>query len=269
MLTSLPASKRPKFGKLIKNGEDEDLDIVDQAAFEGKGYVQGPIDPIFGQRRAFPITLELQNVDPTRIPESVNEYLAQVRLQACEMNLSIDDIEESDDEYCYYKPQKTDSKDEMIVPLVILENSIEKYKVRRKNYENYRIGIEELDAIDLPQTAKAWKEFIWEVSCERDYVAQIVEEGEHVKLLVYFTKWMSLRVDENFKEWLFGILEAIEEVLPSSELSVLRQLGKKVLRQYEQSLKLNQSENLEIYTRILGIIGIFYKQRDLLVKSVN
>lgn len=264
LLTSLPPLKKAKIDKAaIAIQSDNSMSEEDTLEYGNKGYVQGPIDPFFGQRSAFPINIDVENVQLGKIPENVNEYLAQVKLEAYEIS-GHDNYESSDDDYCYYKAPEREEIDNFIAPMEVLESYVVEYEAERKIYSEYRMKLEELDAIDLPQTAKDWKKFIWEVSCEKDYIAQIIEEEEHVKLLVYFTKWMSLKVDENFKEWVFGILAAIEDVLPSSEMSVLRQLGKKVLRQYLQSLKLNQPENHPVYLKILSIVGLYYKQRDLI-----
>lgn len=251
---------------------DED-DLHLNSKMKNKGYVQGPVDPFFGQRRAFPITIEASNVDLNKIPENVNEYLAQVRAEAGGFRdlKRIDDYEDSDldaSEYVFYKkPESTESKDtkdnddEFIIPMSDLEDFVYQYKAQREEYKDFRSSLHELDAIELPKTAKEWKKFIWEVSCEKEYIAQIIEEEEHIKLLVYLGKWLGIMIDENYEEWIFGVLSAIEEVLTSSEISVLRQLGKKARRQFEQT-----GDKAGVHSRILSIVGIFYKQRDLVKK---
>lgn len=291
-LTTLPELKKLKQNGNLKgntgndkelntlNASDDDDDYSDEGNIHGnsrmknKGYVQGPLDPIFGQRRAFPITIETSNVDLNKIPENVNEYLAQVRAEAGGIrSLKVNDagydtdINEDEDEYVFYKPPGLSENDntfhdnELIIPISNLEKFIEQYKKQRKEYEDFRNNLHELDALELPKTAKEWKKFIWEVSCEKEYVAQIIEEDEHIKLIVYLGKWLGITIDENYEQWIFSILAAIEEVLTSSEISVLRQLSKKARRQLEQT-----GDETGVHARILSIIGVFYKQRDLIKK---
>lgn len=276
LLISLPDQKRVKVQGETVDGVEAD----EENAFDNnRGYVQGPLDPIFGQRSAFPVVIDVTGVDLNHKPRDVNEYLAQVRLEACmdgrkpkhgdENREETEDA--SGDDYVYYKATNdaaTDIEAELVVPKTFIDDYMPEFRRKRREYEDYRKNLHELDAIDLPQTAKQWKKFIWEVSCEKDYIAQIIEEQEHIKLLVYFCKWLSLNVNDNYREWLFGVLEAIEEVLVPSEMSVLRQLGKKALRQLLTaelaSSGAEDAGDIETYKKVLVIVGLFYKQRDLL-----
>lgn len=300
LLISLPEKKKVKIGnetgieiKEVKNEFKEiqgDLlsDTENEPFNNKKGYVQGPVDPIFGQRSAFPVVINMKNVNLDKIPKDVNEYLAQVRLEACmcnpfnynKNNSNDDDYYENnnkdyDDDYVFFKINngkdekeiETDKKD-LIIEKEFIDKYIEEYKSKRKEYNEYRMNLYELDVIELPKIAKDWKKFIWEVSCEREYIAQIIEEEEYIKLIAYFAKWLSLKIDDNYKEWVFAILESIEEILPQTAISVIRQLGKKALKQLLQIQNGGvECENVDTYKKILTIIGIFYKQKDLLQKQ--
>jgi survival of motor neuron protein-interacting protein 1 len=279
LLTSLPEIKRSKINENTKECVSSETRLNDDDDYQedkphhtltstNQGYVQGPIDPVFGQRKAFPIVIDIKNIDLNKIPENVNEYLAQVRAEASgsqDMNNNIgSDFE--DLECIYYnhpriEPINKETNDQYIIPLSVLERYLDEYKNKREEYEEFRSNLHELDAIELPKTAKEWKKFIWEVSCEKEYIAQIIEEAEQVKLLVYLGKWLGLKVDDNYELWMFNVLAAIEEVVSSSEISVLRQMGKKARRQLEQT-----DYEDGVHARVLAIIGLFFKQRDLLVK---
>lgn len=266
---------------------DDDDDSYNNDKQFSQGYVQGPLDPKFGQRPAFPVVIDVKNIDIDKIPSNVNEYLAQVRIEADKFSIIKKGNQNDDDDYVYYKKptlidieneksiyvnqiqNKVQSKNEYIVPQDFIDKYLKEFIKKREEYNDYRMKLFELDAIELPVTAKQWKKFIWEVSCEKSYIAQIIEEGEHVKLIVYFSKWLGINLEDNYVEWLFAILESIEDVLKSSEISVLRQLGKKAQKQIIQisNKSDNTSNNLETYWKILVIIGVFYKQRDIL-KSI-
>lgn len=321
LLTSLPGTKKAK----IEKPKEQELHVEQFGGSEGetryknKGYVQGPIDSVSGQRSAFPITLHLDKVNLQKVPENVYQYLAQVRLEAYGNRLHAggysdnedeDDYNYDDNDDCvFYQRSKSVGSEgnegkecqgeinqssngngeidvelakttfetaqddvQYIIGKEYVVDYIAEYKSERKKYEEFRMNLHELDAIDLPQTAKAWKKFIREVSCEPEYIAQIIEEEEHHKLLVYFGKWLTLKVEENYKEWLFAFLAAIEEVVTPAEISTLRQLAKKALRQLEIWLvnegNTNSNENVDhrdTYKKILAIVGIFYKQKDLIV----
>lgn len=270
LLTTLPELKKRKVGE--SNDEEERA----SNEFSNKGYNHGPIDRKFGQRRAFPINIEIKNIDMNKVPENVDEYLAQVRYEATGFKKESTDgnhHDESDDgssdDFVYFRKsesehekEKEEDDDRADNSLIISQDKIEEYlneyKKSRNEYSEYRMSITELDAIELPKTAKEWKKFIWEISCEREYVAQIIEEEEEIKLIVYFTKWMGTNLEENYIEWVMGILSAIEEFHDSKELSVIRQLGKRALRQ------LLANPDSVFFQKIVVIVGDFFKQRDLL-----
>lgn len=265
LLTSLPGSKRTKTEQ-----EPDEKNPYDNS----RGYMQGPLDPVFGQRSAFPIVIDVAGVELGKEPADVTEYLAQVRLEACTSGRPEDgdgdasDNSDSSDDYVYYRARDEEAAEELVVSRPLLDEYMAEFRRKRSEYEAYRMGLHELDAIDLPQSAREWKRFVWDVPCEPAHIAQIIEEDEHVKLLVYFGKWLSLNVNDNFRTWLFGVLEAIEEVLVPAELSVVRQLGKKALRQLQTARTLDgHAADVVVYSKLLVIVGFFYKQRDLLRKT--
>ncbi|QPG77055.1 hypothetical protein FOA43_004453 [Brettanomyces nanus] len=218
--------------------------------------VKGPLDPVFGQHRAFPISINTETIDLDKSPSNVMEYLAQVRLEA-----EKDGIKEDDG--FYYKP--VDLKDVVNAPENPLEGLLSAYKQKRTSYEQYRSHLTEINAISLPDTHKEWKYFIFNNKPTFDFVAQIVEENEDIKLVVYFTKWLNTDVDANFEEWLFMVLEALDQFQSASNISVLRGLCKKAKKQLANQL---DARNSLIMNRILTIVGCFYGQRDLIEKKI-
>ena len=251
LLTSLPGTKKRKDNE-ITDYDDDDIEKY-------LGHVSGPLDNKFGQRRAFPININIEDVKLNVIPSTVEEYLAQVRLEALNDDMGngiSNDYDDGDMDKVYYKPRKSQMND---IPEEI-SKYIREFQLKRNEYREFRMQLEELDAIELPNTAKEWKTFIWEISCEREYVAQIVEENLHIKLLVYCTKWLGVNLEENLYVWTIALLASLEDVIGSSECSVLRQLGKKALKQ----IPLSNEENVHYFENIVSIIGVLYGQKDLL-----
>lgn len=261
LLTHLPGgNKRAKTGAIEGNcGRSAKCAAIDKLpnTFENKGYVHGPIDSVFGQRRAFPVSIDTANVDMDKIPESAEEYLSQVRREASE---GVHQDEDEEEDFVYIKRGESPAQEQQGTgddDYKTMERYLQDYIESRRIYDSYRQQLHEIDGIELPQTAREWKKFIWEVSCQREYIAQIVEEGLHMKLLVYFTKWMWLKMDSNFTEWLLGILSAVDNPLSSSDLSVVRQLGKKAARQ------LAHGSEEAIHLRVVAIVSLFFKQKDI------
>ncbi|VEU19302.1 DEKNAAC100667 [Brettanomyces naardenensis] len=219
--------------------------------------VKGPLDPVFGQHRAFPISIDTSSIDPHKVPENVSEYLAHVRLEAQDGALF---DEAGEEEGFYYVPPASIDK-EATDNLLQGDDFMSEYIERRDKYAEYRSQLTELNAIELPKTHKEWKYFIFNNEPTYAFVAQILEESEHIKLIVYFTKWLNTDLNEDFEKWLFLILEAIDKFLDASDLSVLRGLAKKAKKQTHNEL---DERNKRIMIQILSIVGKFYGQRDLL-----
>lgn len=222
---------------------------------------QGPLDPAFGQHRAFPISIDVTKVDLARSPKDVVEYLSQVRLEA-EKDAPIDD-----DGIYYVRENKKRVQGDGVdstantEPQDTVDDTMSEYVDRRKVYSDYRSQLTELDAIDLPETAKEWKYFVFNNEPSFDLVAQIIEEAQQMKLMVYFTKWLNKSVDPTFAKWIFAMLDALDENLSPADLSVLRSLAKKADKQVNAG---TDEPNTVLMNKIIAIAGNFYRQRDLL-----
>ncbi|KAG7810319.1 hypothetical protein KL921_002814 [Ogataea angusta] len=228
-------------------------------------FIQGPLDPIFGQKRAFPIALDLVSVDPSKATIDVNSYLALVRLEAQQFERNgfrCDAFVAKDNSL---SPNKQQGRSEATADDVKHRSwpmeYLEEFNILKENYCNYRLNLTELDAIDLPQNQREWKYLIFNNEPSLAIVAQIVEENFNIKLIVYFTKWLNRDVNVNFEQWIFHMLYATDTVMTSSSMSVMRALGKKALKQMEGALS---ERNQVIMERIVLIIGVVYGQKDLL-----
>ncbi|ESX01978.1 hypothetical protein KL918_005029 [Ogataea parapolymorpha] len=227
--------------------------------------IQGPLDPIFGQRRAFPIALDLESVDASKATTDVNSYLALVRLEAQQFERKGFRFEAS-----VAKKRILNSNNQQAHSEATLDKGkhrrwpvdyLEEFKSIKKSYLNYRLNLTELDAIDLPQNQKEWKYLIFNNEPSFGITAQIVEENVNIKLIVYFTKWLNRDINVCFEQWIFHMLYATDTVMTSSNMSVMRALGKKALKQMAAAL---DKRNQAIMERIVLIIGVIYGQRDLL-----
>ncbi|GME91326.1 unnamed protein product [Ambrosiozyma monospora] len=256
MGVKLPQQKKQKSDPI-----NERIKLVES---NNESHSQGPLDPLFGQRRAFPIAIDLNSVDQSKTPQDVNEYLALVRLEAqgFDSQFISQNDDSNDDGGIYWIPSndngegQNDCESEERIFL-------EEYRNNRERYNDFRNNLTELDAIDLPKTQKEWKQFIFENQPTDELIAQIIEENEVIKLIVYFTKWLNTKVNENFASWIFRILESIDDVLDGSDLSVIRALGKKAKKQSGNDL---DEINSTIMKRILFAIAGYYGQRDLIME---
>ncbi|GMG40610.1 unnamed protein product [Ambrosiozyma monospora] len=253
--------KRPCPKKQKPDPINERIQMVES---KNESHSQGPLDPFFGQRRAFPIAIDLNAVDRSKTPQDVNEYLALVRLEAQGFDSQfISQNDNSDDDGgIYWVPSNGNDEDQSDSESEE-RKYLEDYRNNRERYNDFRSNLTELDAIDLPKTQKEWKQFIFENQPTDELIAQIIEENEVIKLIVYFTKWLNTKVNENFALWIFRIMESIDDVLDGSDLSVIRALGKKAKKQSGNNL---DEINSTIMKRILFVIAGYYGQRDLIME---
>ncbi|KAG7719600.1 hypothetical protein KL949_001179 [Ogataea haglerorum] len=227
--------------------------------------VQGPLDPIFGQKRAFPIALDLETIDATKATIDVNSYLALVRLEAQQFERKGFHVEASEAENLSsdlnYQQAPSEASSFEVEQRCWPMEYLEEFKSAKETYLNYRSNLTELDAVDLPRNQKEWKYLIFNNEPSFDTVAQIVEENVNIKLIVYFTKWLNRDVNVYFEQWIFHMLYATDTVMTSSDISVVRALGNKALKQIKGAL---DERNQVIMKRVVLIIGTLYGQRDLL-----
>lgn len=85
------------------------------------------------------------------------------------------------------------------------------------------------------------------------------------KLIVYFTRWMSVSTNANLSQWIWFALLRVDNVLDHNEASVLRDLGKKAVKLSSRTESLNTSQ-ISRFTidAVIVIVGEYYGQRDLL-----
>lgn len=258
-----PSSNVKRQKRMVPAGETAVSNDVCQEQLNPNGLM----DKQTGQRRAFPVDLPA-DVDLASVPATVEEYLAQVRKQAKMLSRNgrrnnenhedsdddDDDInDDDDDDFVFYRPANN-----LQLQLTSLPNespTVCQFRTQRQSYKEYRDQLEELDAIDLPDTQKKWKQFIWDTSCEREYIAQINAEGFTHLLLIYFTKWLSQTPDDNLMAWIRALLASFE---PSTaeDMALVRSLAKKAQRQYQQLHNVLLKE-------LLLVLSVFFGQSDI------
>ncbi|GMM30289.1 hypothetical protein DAMA08_030340 [Martiniozyma asiatica (nom. inval.)] len=259
------ASEFDRINSIVSNPQNQD-----------KGHVQGPLDVKFGQHRVFPVTINLSNVDLGKTPETVEEYLAQVRLESEWGNSNkYNENEEysSDESEVFYIGNSNKEKDDkleegrLLIPHSVVDSALAEFSHAQAEYVAYRSTLEELDAIALPENQKQWKQFFRDVSCEREYIAQIVEEREHWKLLSLLTKWLGINVEQNIVTWILSLLAALEkEMMTPTELAIVRSLGKKASHQLRALGVGTTAEQLQLHEKIVAVVAVHFAQRDLLEK---
>ena len=284
MLTSLPLLGKPKrteddtcIGDTAILDEDSDSDdaneeIDDADARKFKGYVQGPLDRKFGQRAAFPVTLSAVNVTTT--PNTVQEYLAQVRQEAEALsrfqgyhdNEDDDDDDDDDDDLVYYHIASPVVENSSLLDQNQLHNK--EFRAMRDDYWEYRNALTSMDEDpSFPTTSTQWKAYCRSHPIpSHDAVARIDAVGgedELLRVLVLLGRWLGGSVDGGvFARWTLHLLAALETPLHGTGASVVRAVGIRAAKAVGAAAV---GAAVPEVVAVLAVVGVEFGQRDLLV----
>ncbi|CDK25545.1 unnamed protein product [Kuraishia capsulata CBS 1993] len=237
-----------------KHDEESDTDSV----VSDKGYVNGPLDPIFGQHRAFPINIDISDLDESRPPADVNSYLARVRMEAEKMDVVAFVPREDSPANVIADPQEerlTEAQEEALRWHV---EFMEGFVQRRSQFEEM-VRTNETLVFDFPKTMKTWRTFMFNNDPSDEY-ALALDTVTILKLINYSTKWLSKSINAHFANWVILLLVIVPDVLEANDISTLRTFAKKALRQRADEL----NEHEEVMRSIISAVGDFFGQRDLL-----
>ncbi|GME93923.1 unnamed protein product [[Candida] boidinii] len=281
--------------------DDQELEYGDGDGdgdeYSAGGHVAGPVDPYFGQRRAFPVDLSKMAVSESSEPADVAQYLAMVRVQAQRadreslgrfLQLAGEPrVQPQPQSQSQTHPQQPDAH------VVSLDGPTDGpddntrseteqwksdflgyYKAQREEYAAYVAGREEswppssspAAAVALPATFKQWKQFVFATRPDDELLYRVESGRQLMTLLVYFAKWLNKSVAPCFAEWITAALIATPEVLTGGEVSVLRGLAKKAAKQLAlggPEFQLDGASKLVMH-QIIFVVGVFFGQRDLL-----
>lgn len=250
--------------------DEEQIDMVSrkrQRVEEDQGYTQGPLDETFGQHSAFPIE---QDDD-----SDVMKYLTSVRQEAesdrCVYFVERKEEEATEDEIGEATMQAVEDivvgeielheaiqwRDNLLHNFLSLKDELKTHISRINQAHNLLVD-------PLPQTAVAWRKLVFQNTPPTvDLLFNSVDHSTTIKLLIYCTHWLSINIPENLSKWIYMLFLRLENILDHSEVSIVRDLAKK-------AIKLREKENLTSISKytmdmVISVVGIYYRQRDLLV----
>lgn len=231
-------------------------------------------DEFFGQYPALPVGIPNdEDEDDDEDSKQVMEYLKSVRREAekehavyysdkREEETAISQAGERDDEPTTETLTKLVLwQDNLVAELVTIKQSLAQYNWKSMAFEN----------IHLPETAVLWRKYILE---NEPYPIQTfyttIDRSTIFKLIVYFTKWLSVSTTSNLSKWIYTVFLRIDNLLDPNECSVIRDLGKKAVK-LAPRLTADNSTDVSHYTvdMIIAIVGNYYGQRDLLGSSTE
>lgn len=120
-------------------------------------------------------------------------------------------------------------------------------------------------ATELPQSAAKWREWVFKLEPPPQQFFQTeLEHPTVIKLIVYYTKWLSASMPATLTQWIFATFVRLDEGLDSTELAIVRDLALKAekVRQKLEALE-DSSTARECIEMVLAVVSGYYGQRDL------
>ncbi|QRG39743.1 hypothetical protein FDK38_004197 [Candidozyma auris] len=221
-------------------------------------YTQGPLDDSFGQHRAFPLDVLPEDGDSAK----VFQYLKSVREEA-----------EADQPFYYVRREETQkiaqpTETESIFPLETVDEIIKTFE-QAKNARDERLRKEDEQADEMsyavPETAAEWRKKLFTESPDPVFL-EFLEHTTIIKLVVYYTKWLSMSMPEELGQWIFTTLLRLDHELDHKEMAIVRDLGKKALKIREKLACADDASKTSqhIVNMTIAIVGVHFRQRDLL-----
>lgn len=230
-------------------------------------YTSGPLDHTFGQHTAFPIST-------TEDPEerSVFEYLSSVRNEA------------ENDRCFFYVDRKADSLNTSVraglnpqppTEVIFIDQEwakslMDRFLQIKANIESHQLDLSDT-SYAVPSSAALWRTTLFKDPpplIESFFL--VLDHPTVIKLIVYFTKWLSTSTNENLSKWIFLTFLRLDCLLDSDETCIVRDLGKKA-QKILQKTSGRDIPPVAKYTieMVLIIVGEYYGQRDLLILTAS
>jgi survival of motor neuron protein-interacting protein 1 len=113
----------------------------------------------------------------------------------------------------------------------------------------------------FPETFTAWRQYCMTHEPSMELVSNM-DHSLTIKLLMYCARWLAPKTPKQISQWIYAILCRVSDVLEASDVSVLRDLGKR-------AKTLDLREELEETTRftcklVIHVVAGGFGQRDLL-----
>ncbi|KAM9920419.1 hypothetical protein OXX59_007233 [Metschnikowia pulcherrima] len=122
----------------------------------------------------------------------------------------------------------------------------------------------------VPESAGKWRELVFNTPAPpQEYFQSTLEHPTVIKLVVYYTKWLSGSMPENLADWIFATFVRLDNGLDHQELAIVRALGIKAQKLREKLIEA-ATQGTEIshvasscVDMVLAVVSHYYRQRDL------
>ncbi|KAM9911247.1 hypothetical protein OXX69_003697 [Metschnikowia pulcherrima] len=122
----------------------------------------------------------------------------------------------------------------------------------------------------VPESAGKWRELVFNTPAPpQEYFQSTLEHPTVIKLVVYYTKWLSGSMPENLADWIFATFVRLDNGLDHQELAIVRALGIKAQKLREKLIEA-AAQGTEIshvasscVDMVLAVVSHYYRQRDL------
>ncbi|KAM9896489.1 hypothetical protein OXX79_007443 [Metschnikowia pulcherrima] len=122
----------------------------------------------------------------------------------------------------------------------------------------------------VPESAGKWRELVFNTPApSQEYFQSTLEHPTVIKLVVYYTKWLSGSMPENLADWIFATFVRLDNGLDHQELAIVRALGIKAQKLREKLIEA-ATQGTEIshvasscVDMVLVVVSHYYRQRDL------
>ncbi|CUM64294.1 uncharacterized protein PRCAT00001892001 [Priceomyces carsonii] len=242
---------------------------------------KGDLDPIFFQHAAFPMVVKQFEDDD--VSREVFEYLNSVRKEAeadqC-IHFAEDKTQSFEQNDLRNHRTRDASKEESAhrEGLRLSENvevsnewklkvmtALLDLKEQTRNMRD-KILLTDSSEIIIPLNASSWRRLVFQspVPPIEFFIIQL-DHLTIIKLVIYFTKWLSGSIDQNLSRWIWLLFIRLDAPLDVNETSIIRDLGKKALKlcNHKRFHEFSELSRITIKTTLV-IVSEYFGQRDLL-----
>jgi survival of motor neuron protein-interacting protein 1 len=228
---------------------------------------------VFGQQPALPIeSVSDEESLEDIVSQQVRQYLVSVRKEvyadelevlAQAQNITNADHLETDQESCHEEVENgsdngLDWSRSVVDVLLRLKERAGTSSLHDESNQPYD------ESVIIPETANEWRKLVMETMPPSIGFFYALDHSTVFKLVIYFTKWLSVSTNENLSRWIWLCFVRIDNLLDASEVSLLRDLAKKATRLIDKAHVFENRIASYTIAMVILVVGIYYGQRDML-----
>lgn len=235
--------------------------------------VQGPVDEVFGQRAAIPLLSE--ETEDDLLLRLARSYLVNVRNEATSLpSINFADLD-GRRRTRHQKVTLTSSSSGTLTRYKRAWNAmlLREFLGLKQDLEKHlqAVTADSLEASEesvtatfaLPSTSTEWRKMVFGHPPPPIYTLFcVIDHMTAIKLVIYFTKWVSSNMNDNLSRWVFSLFLRVDNTLNDEETSILRDFAKKAIKIRDLGTSLNQVTQFTV-DMIVAIVARYYGQRDL------